>query len=427
MNDSAIARRGLAIMLGMIFGIGFGTMAFNAAVDPYGYFGSPTWTGWNQSKPKAFAHDRYLKAALGRRVAAECVLAGSSRVGEGIDPADPALAACDGVVDLSLAGPTVGEMTQVVRLAQQAVAGPRRVILSLDFFAFNPSREPTRGGAVAFSEGVADRALTALKLLASLDTLGDSVSTVLRQDEPAFQAARGSVDQAFLQRSEQKRSTRATFALGVRAYILHNLPGPRHEFPPVGEASQPAQTLQRFLLDQHRQGVEVVLFFSPVHAWHLELLSALELWQTWQEWRTTVIRVNAAAAAQASRNPFALWDFATYGAPSNEAVPGGDAEFAPLASFWDTSHFRRVLGGRMLRRMLGAPDDFGVRLDSSELIAQRHTVIATEREHWRQANPRDVADVHAVVACFAPLQVRQRLNLPARDAAICTRLQRMTR
>lgn len=401
--------------------------AVNLLVDPYGYFGTPTIAGLSQRKPTAFQHDRFLKAGLVRRGHPDCLLAGSSRVGEGLDTQDPALAPCRDTLDVSLAGPNVQEMTAIAESALRR-GGVRRVVMSLDFFAFNPSREVTRGGREIFSTGWNDRAAAAFAATLDSGTFTDSMRTLVRQRDQPFHEPNGNVNQAMLAQVETVRSTRATFARGVRGYILHVLPGPRHIFPPIDKGSEPLRQLQAFLVEQHRRGVEVVLFFSPTHAWHWELIDALGLWPTWEAWRHAVLAVNEEAARNSSRTPFPVWDFVTYGPPSAEPVAVDPAALAPLPSFWDNSHFKRTLGSRLLSRMLVAssPETLGTPVDAASLTV-RHEQIRQEREQWRSGFPADHRDVVDVVRCFAPVKARERAGLRPGDPDTCNRLLRLTR
>lgn len=401
--------------------------ATNVVIDPYGYFGTPTVRGLSQRKPMAFQHDRFFKAGLVERSAPDCLLAGSSRVGEGLDPQDPALAPCRATLDVSLAGPNVHEMTAIAESVLRR-GGVRRVVLSLDFFAFNPLREATRGGRDVFSVGWNDRLSTAFA--ASLDSgvFADSLRTLVRQRDEPFHEASGTVNQNLLKQIENVRSTRATFARGLRGYIFHILPAPQHAFPAIDARSEPLRNLQAFLLDQHRRGVEVVLFFSPTHAWHWEMVDALGLWPTWEAWREAVVAVNAEAARVASRAPFPVWDFATYAWPSAETVPADPAALEPLPSFWDNSHFRRSLGSRLLSRMLvpSSPETLGEAVEPASM-ARRHAQIRQERELWRAEFPVDRREVVDVVRCYAPAVARQRVQLAPGDPTTCARLTRLTR
>ena len=63
--------------------------AFITAVDPYYVFGSPSWPGFNQTRPEAGNHLLVAKPYQVARIRPRAVALGSSRVETGIDPEHP--------------------------------------------------------------------------------------------------------------------------------------------------------------------------------------------------------------------------------------------------------------------------------------------------------------------------------------------------
>lgn len=424
MTPVALLRRFAAVASLVVLSV----LLLNALVDPYGYLGTPGIDGLTTNKPRALLHDRYFKAGLMRRKPADCLLAGSSRIGEGIPADHSAFASCREVLDVSFAGPNVAEMTGIVEAAEGR-HGVSRVVLSLDFFAFNATRDPTRGGNTdTFSDGALSRLRNIVGLLGSTDVAVDSILTIAGQRTPVFYRPDGTVNQAYLAGIEAQRPTRSTFLRGVRGYIFHHLPAPEHQFVLSQGSRQPLEELRAFLLSQHARGTSVHLFFSPAHAWQWELIDALGLWSLWEQWKREVVAANESAAAQAGRPPFPLWDFASYDGPALEDVAEDRQANRPLEHYWDPSHFKQNLGSLILTRMLepGGDGAFG-ELRTGSNVDEALARNRAQRDRWRAQHAADVVEIRSVVACYAPAQVLTRLSLSKGPGPVCQGLTAATR
>lgn len=403
--------------------------AVNGLVDPYGYFGTPGVPGLSVRKPTSFQHDRYLKAGLARRVQADCILAGNSRIGEGISIGHEVFKPCQRVLDLSLAGPNVAETVSSIDHALERNPGAQ-VIANLDFFSFNALRPPTRGGDESnFRDSLFARTTQATKVLLSKDVTADSLFTLTHQQTASFYEPQGNVSEDHLRGVSKERPTRATFLRGVRGYIFHFLPAPTYDFRAETASQAPLADLAQFLARQHRAQAKLTLFLSPAHVWQWELIDALSLESNWQDWKRSLVRINEEQARLAGRPPFQLWDFSSYGSYSTEAVPPTLAMVGPLDNYWDNSHFRHALGDRILDRMFDRPQAdprFGVLLTTANV----ETVIADrlqDRARWRAAHAQDVQEIRSVVVCFAPPELLQRLRLAPGEVGSCRRLAAITR
>lgn len=402
--------------------------ALNMAIDPYGYFGTPVVPGLTARKPSAFTHDRFLKSGLASRSSADCLLAGNSRVGEGIPNQHPIFSGCRELLDISLAGPNMAETRESVALATRHRADAD-VIVNVDFFSFNALRAPSRGGSEStFASDPMSRARTMAAVTLSMDVTLDSVTTLARQKAKTFYELNGAVSQDYLLEAAQARPTRATFLRGLRGYILHMLPPPAYDFKVSTDASAPLEELRRFLVARQTAPGKTTLFISAPHAWQLELIDALGLWPEWERWKQSLVHLNEEVAVRAGRAPLPLWDFSGFNAYTTEEVPSGFVDTGPTPHYWDNSHFRHSLGRLILDRIADRdpPAGFGVRLDGNTL-AQTLQDTRRARDQWRQAHPQDVEDVRSIVGCFAPYEAAQRLHLSRPAAETCKRLVALTR
>jgi hypothetical protein len=402
--------------------------AINVSIDPYGYFGTPVVPGLTERKPTAFTNDRFLKSGLVSRSAADCLLAGNSRVGEGIPNDHPMLADCKQVLDISLAGPNMAETRESVAMAARR-RPEAQLIVNIDFFSFNALRQATRGGSASpFATDIMSRAKALLSATLRMDVSLDSLTTLARQEDNAFYSNTGAVNQDYLQESANQRPTRAIFLRGLRGYIFHHLPAPAYAFSAQHNGSAPREDLRRFFLDRQASLGRTMVFISAPHAWQLELIDALGLWHEWEEWKRAVAQINEEVAQSTRRPPLQIWDFSGYGSHTTEDVPISYDQLGPTSSYWDNSHFRHNVGKLILDRMSGRDitSRFGTLLTRNsvdELLKDTRRA----REIWRSSHPQDVEDVRAIVGCFAPQEVVVRLYLARPDRKVCTRFAELTR
>lgn len=98
-----------------------------------------------------------------------------------------------------------------------------------------------------------------------------------------------------------------------------------------------------------------------------------------------------------------LWDFSGYNSVTIENVPPLGTANANMQYFWEWSHYKTVVGGWILERILDAeqtqshiPWDFGVRLTRKNIEAHLAD-IDHAREVYLRDNPEDVAFINLIV------------------------------
>ncbi len=402
---AAIVGAGLALLAG-----------FNALVNPFNIYDGPRITGFNDYKYELAKHSRLSKAAEVRRLHPDCLILGSSRAHAGLDPAHPAWSGCT-AYNLAHNGGTLYEAMRYLQHAE-AVRQPREVVLALDLLMFNIYRlqQPgfTEERLLTGADGAPNPAwrrayaYDVFSGLLSSQTLGASWTTVF---PPYAHRARGpedgfweytSLDATFLTR----RGQREAFRRNEEAFLTeHWFPAPRHRFRTRDQQSgaDVYDYLRAILRLAHRDNVQLSMLISPAHARQWEALRQAGLWGEFEDWKRMLVQVNADEARRAGRTPFALWDFSGFNAYTTEAVPAEGDRTGEMRWYWESSHFRKELGDRVLDRVLGyraaerpiAPD-FGVRLDARRLEAQLAAIRAGQ-QRWQQTHAAAVAEI-AVLA-----------------------------
>jgi hypothetical protein len=403
-----------------LVGVGLGLLAgFNALVNPFNIYDGPRLSGFNDYKYKLATHSRLSKAAEVRRLHPDCLILGSSRAQIGLDPAHPAWSDCT-AYNLAQNGGTLYEAMRYLQHAE-AVRKPRDVVLALDLLMFNiyrPLRQPgfTEERLMTGADGTPNPAwrrayaYDVFSGLLSSQTLKASWATVF-PPTVSVRRARGPEDgfweylrpdTAFLTR----RGQREVFRRNEEAFLTeHWFPAPRHQFrtrdPQSGADTY--EYLRTILRLAHRDNVKLSMLISPAHARQWETLRQAGLWNEFEAWKRMLVQVNDDEARRAGHAPFALWDFSGYNTYTTEAVPAEGDRTSEMRWYWESSHYRKELGERVLDRVLGyraaeraiAPD-FGVRLDARRLETQLAAIRAGQRR-WQQTHAADVDEI-AVLA-----------------------------
>jgi hypothetical protein len=364
----------------------------NAAVDPFAMLDVPRVDGWNAQKTQAhmmgIRTEKSIRLGLGRYDAA---IFGSSRAAIGIDPEDPAFGGRR-VFNAALHATSMEELLEVFRFAAEHQRLEMAVV-GLDFLMFGAARQP--GGEFqrsAFAEGH-PWLLTASRLL-SWDVLEASWATVqanragVRGNYQPDGSLAGLPHPAEGWHSRQAFDrVLSQFAISTETYGCFRYAPERVAM--VGEIVRIAV----------RHSIRLLLFVSPLHAEQLQLLAAMKLAPLHDQWKRD-LALEVARANEETGGNVVLWDFSGPSPTTTEPVPeDGDA----MKWYWESSHYRRALGSRMLRRM--SEDDTGARSGDdlgTPLVPERvDEILAAQRmarAAWAEAHPERRSSIRRLVS-----------------------------
>jgi hypothetical protein len=338
----------------------------NLVVDPYGMFAAPRIPGFNAIKPAASDRIRYVKPYYADRVKARTVIGGNSRPEMGLDPNSPCLLPAERpVFNAAVPGASLAQQIQFIEHAA-ATGEVRRVLLGLDLMDFfvDPRASPDYTGAMpAAPDGSPNlridregqrqsgynwqRVRDWLKGLVSLETLSDSITTLLAQSNSgAADRRRDGFNPAddywpiirhegqsvlFAQKNRELMHWLAQPGIGVYQ-------GPRHW-------SWNFESLSRFLDRAQARDIEVVLFINPYHVDYLATIYLTGRWAQLEGWKRTLTQI-------AEEHAVILWDFNSVSARTSESPPRDGDRHKALHWFWEPAHYRREYGESMLAAML---------------------------------------------------------------------------
>ena len=403
--------------------------SMNFVVDPFGMYRLVALDSFNASKLAVDHRVRLVKAYDVRRLRPQGIILGTSRSHVGLRPShdgwDPGARP---VYNLAFDGATTKEMYQYL-LHAHAVRRLRQVVLGLDTYHATlapATARPDFDAELLDSPGVL--ALPSLiradlKVLTSLDTLRASLATVRSQSdrEPQWFAPDGQrLGEVFFRRAGEHFEQ-----LGPRGYF-DEIDRLEVGFKREGQLAANARVLGRAVqqttassetsLDYIRrivafcraQGVDLRIFIAPEHAHQLEITAAIGEWASLENAKRALVQLLAEDAARhPGVPPIPLWDFSGYSSVTTEALPESGSH-AEMEFYWDSSHFKDVVGDFVLDRLFGlsharreVPLDFGVRLTPATLEPTLAR-LRTDQFAYRRSHPEDVEWIRSLVNGIAP-------------------------
>ena len=267
----------------------------NFVVDPFDLFPGPNIENFNAEKTEFHKHVLMTKAHAIRFYKPGAIILGSSRAEYGLDPQHPAWdSLARPVYNLGLPNGRIEEAFFYLKHAH-AHGNLKQVVLGADFFMFGDQfRTNINFHRNRLSEANIDTLDAGwfkdiLNSLFTLDAINASLHTIKSQG----------LGKSVLYLSNGKRSTKDTWKQ-VRAKGGHNqvfLSDIRHDLLfeaglaafTLGEAyNKPSPTLaifSEFVQFCLEQGIELKILISPMHAYKLETLYSLGIWDLFEHWK----------------------------------------------------------------------------------------------------------------------------------------------
>ena len=151
-----------------------------------------------------------------------------------------------------------------------------------------------------------------------------------------------------------------------------------------------------------RQGIELHMFISPIHARFQEWYRRVGWWPLFENWKRALVQsIEAEAHDGGHRQAFEIWDFSGFHALATEPVPRiGDLR-SRMHWYGESSHYARTTGDLILDRMLdGTAAESSllpnVRINASNIEAHIRSVRA-DADRYRASQPGEVANVAEMV------------------------------
>jgi hypothetical protein len=345
-----------------------GFAGFNWLVDPFAITGAPDLPGLTARDTRLYGDggrvyvgDRLVRGGDG------AILLGSSRTVDGFphDPTDwPG-----GLFNAGMRGTNMYELAQAMTLA---AADPRLrcvvIGLDLDELGHHAKAKPSY-----WLSALADGEPTQAQIRVALSPNTFTAAAQLIADNVSGGAPR--VPWSDVYEAGAQRDRYVSGATGIyRYYLGYRLDPERIDY------------LDRALDALTAQGIQVVGYIHPLHAWREEALFAAGRSDVYFGLRAQLTerfaryadRVPVDACIDGGATP--LWDFSGFQDFATLPAPGPD-QTSPHPTFYEPSHYSAHVGQAMLDRMRGAetlPDrfdgEFGIALTPENLAASTDAI-----------------------------------------------------
>lgn len=384
---------------------------FNAFIDPYGHFDLPKYSGVNEL-PLGFNHRPLLAKSLAvSALRPATIILGNSRAEAAYDPEHPAITQHP-AYNLAIGG---AGLTMLHRyfLEDLATGGLRQVILALDLTMFEPAANAPDASldAVLLTDGAgkADGARQWQRLafiLLSGTTSSDSWWSYTHQGKPvAIYDRSGLREEAYDIAQVAREGGPRQASLRVESSFLASTLRDVESASFRASYGATLAALQEIIDLSAKHGVQLKLVINPIHARQSYALDAAGLWPLYETWKRDLV-----SAAQRSPRPelVSLWDFSGVSPCTGEAMPTSANAASTMRWYRESSHFRRVLGDRVLDRMFGRTIDndgdgacpgLGQRLEPATLA----DALAAQRASlrlWAETHAADASEIEALAKKF---------------------------
>lgn len=399
--------------------------AFNAVVDP---FGMDMWVqvkGFNAFKPAIYTRVRLFKAYQVMRVRPQSVILGTSRSHIGFSCSHKAWARMEGpCYNLAFDGATSREMywflrhTYAIRPLKHVLLGLETYHLARSFSTTRPDfdplvlRDPNGNWLPRWLTGD-------LRILISLDTLKASMETLEAQGTPTpswFAPDGQRLGKVFFRQIDgrfRKLTPRGYFNMTDKEEVGYETDwmvaaGRQHARLRADPPPDPNETslsyVRRIVAFCRKHHIDLRIIITPTNVHQSEIMAASEGWSEVEKKKRDLVRlVDQENARYPGQPPTPIFDFSGYSSITEE-VPPPPGSHEEMRYYWDSSHFKQIVGDYVLDRVYGVadpahppPPDFGVQLTDATI----EPYLADQRLRqaaYRQRFPNDIAKLRGLVA-----------------------------
>jgi hypothetical protein len=155
----------------------------------------------------------------------------------------------------------------------------------------------------------------------------------------------------------------------------------------------------------YRNDIDLRLFLSPFHARHLEVIREMGLWDELVRWKRYLLVTTHEIAKEHGAAPYPVWDFSSYNDYTVEPLPPLEDRDARMRWHWESSHYTRELGDRVLDQVLaGQETGPGRRLAFQDFDAWIQSIEA-KREEYRSSHENELRLMRDYLISQSPRQL----------------------
>ncbi len=371
----------------IIFFLGlFLTAAVNVIIDPAYIFKIMDKEGINHSKTEIMRGGGRRDKAMALKLGVfDTVILGSSRAEVGIDPESPVFGASK-VYNAALPFTDIFELYNVFKFVKKKPE-VKRIIIGLDYPLFTASLSDGRADfnlslfAVDSPAKIINNIFSIDEFTRSIDTLRDNLDgKVARHSKLGHRYKMNTFEKLHGHRNAFNDKLTKGFRLFIKSK------------PPIKYHPERLKLLSSIIKESEESGIELMLFISPTHVHHREILRVMSLSDDFVIWKRDLTNL-------LSKYPkVELWDFSGVGRVTTETIPPAGDATTKMRWYWESSHYKSVVGDLVLKRLFnieikGAEfSDFGILINTDNI---KEYLAGDERaqEKYRSDNPKEIAEI----------------------------------
>ena len=376
------------------------TSALNTMIDPLGYNSLITHKSFNQFKPLSHG-SRVQRSLFLNNGKFDALIAGTSRAEVGIDPTHPKLNNYK-TYNLALIGANIFETRKALQFAQKH-QDIKLLIWGMDFLAFNSNVLTQYDYKLSLFADESNIYRIYPGYLMSFKTLKSSFKTIKMNFFGTALDTYMRADGFRVITPKRRVRARHTFRRTIKSGFLGN----DYTYSNFAYDDLRISLIKETLEQYSKNGARSVLFISPIHAWQLELIHQLGLFDLYKQMKRDLLDMVSVFNAEHKSSHVFLWDFGTYHPVTTENVPSEDDPEVQMKWFWESTHFKKKLGDRILDLILGPPDGprkipgFGVLLSQNN-INREFAELERKKLIYQREHPEDVQEITRLINTYGP-------------------------
>ena len=375
----------------------------NYASDPYSIFQFPRIDGFNTNKIGFTKHLRLTKAKLIAKRKPDALIIGTSRTGFGLSPDHPGFEDSS-TFNLGIADMSMFEAVQYLQHANN-IRKLKKVVFAIDFRLFtNPYPNPSFSKSRLATKGTRNLQYWNAWLDDHFSALftHDSLMSSLRMIRYQTWGKTNLLENGFWLRDQSKFDPYKAFRVYTTNTIKRIQVFKKNNSQAKEDTPNPLEEYRDFVRYCYQHNIQLYLLISPSHAWHWETLRATDVWPTFQYFKQQLILINEEEAKQNNQRVYPLWDFSGYNYFSTEQAPLAADNTIESKWFWETIHYKKKLGDRILNKLFGLNSDyidtlpFGVRLTIANL-ASHEIQMTQDHIDFEASHPNEIQIIQHLI------------------------------
>lgn len=337
------------------------TVVLNYIVDPYNIYDTKIV---DLKKVKIKSKIRLHKIFSVKKIKPASVVLGTSRSESGYNPEHEYFAQPS--YNLAISGGSMYENLMNFKLALKQ-GNLKQVLLVADYRMFNSITQTQIPDFLSYFTK------SKFAYILSIDMLKDSLKTMTKQKRGRAYLDNGQRGHDFFLAKVKKEGGHLKMMNKNEKEYYKNYPTDYHYKDTKNSSFKDFEELLKLA---HDNDIKLDIIFGPSHIRQWEALDYYLGYKNWLQWKKDIVQITEKMAYTKDKQPYKIYDFATYNDITSEPVPTDEDE--NMKYYWDSGHYKNELGLMVLDVLNNTAKykNFGVELNPNNIDSHlRHQKI----------------------------------------------------